>query len=74
MVVILLRLAEGFGHTATWIIILLVILYGVVPVVFVWYIGKVLRALLAERDPQLKEILRQTLRDLLELLRRGKRR
>lgn len=74
MVEILLRLAEGFGHTAIWIIVLLVILYGVVLVVFVWCIRKVLQALLAERDPQLKEILRQTLRDLLELLRFGKRR
>jgi SNF family Na+-dependent transporter len=74
VVVILLRLAEGLGHTATWIIILVVIFYVAVMAVFVRYIGEVLRALLEERDPQLKEILRQTLRDLLDFFRPGKNR
>jgi type IV secretory pathway TrbD component len=69
-----IRLVEGVGHTATWIIIFLMIFYAAAMAVFVRYIGEVLRALLAERDPELKEILRQTLRDLLEPLRRGKRR
>ena len=74
MIVILLRLAEGLGHTATWIIILVVIFYVFVLVVFVWYIGRVLRALLEERDPERQHILREVLRDLLELFRRGERR
>ena len=51
----------------------MVVYCAAVVAVFVWYIGEVLRALLEEKDPKLKEILRQVLGDLLETFRRGRR-
>lgn len=68
----LLRVLVELGSGAVWIIIVLVIFYVAVMAVFVRYIGQVLRVLREERDPELKEILRQTLRDLLDFFRRGK--
>jgi hypothetical protein len=74
VLVIAIRLAEVLGHAATWIILFLVIFYMAVMAMFVRHVGAVVRVLLEERDPELKEILRQTIRDLLEPFRRGKRR
>jgi len=74
MLYLLLRVLAELGSGAVWIIILLVIFYVAVEVVFIRLIGEVLRALLQERDPKVKEILRLTLRDLLDRFRRGKRR
>lgn len=62
------------GPGVIWIVIFLVGLYTVVIAVFVRYIGKVLQALLDERDPEQRRILRDVLRELLEPFRRGKRR
>ena len=73
MLYLLLRVLAELGSGAIWMIIVLVIFYVAVEAVFIRHIGEVLRALLEERDPKVKEILRQTLRDLLDRFRRGKR-
>jgi len=59
---------------AIWIVILLVFFYALVIAVFVRHIGIVVKAVLEERDPRLKEILREVLQDLLELFRHGRHR
>ena len=59
---------------ASWIVLFFAIFFAAMVAVFVRYVGKVLRALLGERDPELQRILHQVLRDLLELFRRGKHR
>ena len=70
----LLRLVAEVGPVASWIILFLAIFFAVIVVIFVRYVGKVLHALLGERDPEQRRILHQVLRDLLELFRRGKHR
>jgi hypothetical protein len=59
---------------ASWIVLFLAISFAAMVAVFVRYVGKVLRALLRERDPEQRRILQQVLRDLLELFRPGKHR
>jgi hypothetical protein len=67
------ELAE-LGSGVIWIVNFLVVFYAAVIAVFVRHIGTVLKALLDERDPEQRRILREVLRDLLEPFRRGKRR
>jgi hypothetical protein len=60
------------GSGTIWIASFLVLFYAAVVAVFLRHIRAVLTALLEERDPRLKEILRDVLRDLLELFRHGR--
>jgi hypothetical protein len=64
----LIELAPG----AIWIASFLVVFYAVVIAVFVRHIGSVLKAVLEEPDPRLKDILREVLQDLLDLFRPGR--
>lgn len=54
----LFRVLAGLGPGASWIIIFLVVFYAAIVAAFVWYVGKVLRALLDERDLDRQHILR----------------
>lgn len=74
MVYLLLRVLTELGSGAIWVVIFLVVFYTAVIAVLVRHIGTVLRALLEERDPERQHVLREVLRDLLELFHRGKRR
>ena len=47
-------------------------LLRIVIAVFVRHIGTVLKAVLEEPDPRLKDILREVLQDLLDLFRPGR--
>ena len=74
MLYLLIRAPAELGSGAIWIVSFLVVLYATVIAVFVRHIGTVLRALLEEREPEQRRILREVLRDLLELFRQGKHR
>ena len=63
-----IELAPG----AIWIASFLVVFYAIVIAVFVRHIGTVLKAVLEEPDPRLKDILREVLQDLLDLFRPGR--
>ena len=56
------------------IVILLAIFCAAVVTVFVRHVGEVLRAVLDEHDPVRQRILRDVLRDLLELFRPARHR
>jgi hypothetical protein len=75
---LLARAPTELGSGAIWIVSFLVVFYATVIAVFVRHIGTVLTAMLEERDPRqkeiLREVLREVLRDLLDLFRRGKHR
>jgi hypothetical protein len=68
------RVLAELGSGAIWVISFFVGFYAAVIAVLVRDIGIVLRALLEERDPEQRRILREVLRDLLESFRRGKHR
>jgi hypothetical protein len=72
VVYLLPRVSIELAPRAMWIVSFLVVFYAVVIAVFVRHIGTVLKAVLEERDPRLKEILREVLQDLLELFRHGR--
>ena len=68
------RALVDLGPGAIWVITFWLIFYAAVMAAFVRHIGAVLQALLDERDPEQRRILRDVLRELLEPFRRGKRR
>jgi hypothetical protein len=59
---------------AASVVVLLAIFYMAVVAVLMRHVGVVLRALLDERDPEQRRILRDVLRELLEPFRRRGRR
>lgn len=72
MLYLLLRTLAELGSGPIWIATFLVVFYAAVLAVLVRHAGALLRALLQERDPEQRRILREVLRDLLEPFRRGK--
>ena len=62
------------SSATTWVLIFLAIFYMARVAVFVQHVSVVLRALLDEHDPDRQRILRDVLRDLLELFRNRRRR
>lgn len=72
MVYLVLRVLMELGSRAIWVVIFLVVFYMAVIAVLVRHIGTVLKTLLEESDPERQHVLREVLRDLLELFRRGK--
>ena len=74
MLNLLPRTPTEIGSGTIWIVIFIIVFYTAVIAVFMRHVGTVLKALLQEPDPTVKDILRRTLENLLEPFRRGQRR
>jgi hypothetical protein len=72
MINTLFRVLADLGPAAGQAALFLAVFFALVVAVFVRHVGEVLRAVLDERDLDRQRILRQVLRDLLELFRRGR--